>query len=106
MTLIYWSLIVLVSLNGGLQVIVLFTAEGADIVECFETFLGFCQVVGLQVKLTQIFVGAAMFRVNGQCLLIGTQGQVKLLQFSVTEAEVVPGVGIRWFGGNYFIKQF
>jgi hypothetical protein len=23
----------------------------------------------------------------------------------VAEAEVVPGVGIRWFAGNYFIKQ-
>ena len=73
----------LVGFDGGLQVIVLLAAEAADIVELFQAFLGLCQVAGLQEKFAQIFVGAAMVRIDGQSLPIGAERLIELLQFTL-----------------------
>jgi hypothetical protein len=51
-----------------LEIRVLLASQPAVIVQHREALLGLIQMPGLQVQLPDVFVGAAVFRVDGQGL--------------------------------------
>src|SRR5262245_40464828 len=66
--------LLLVLLDGLLQIAVLRAGEEAQLVERGQVLLGARQVVELQIRLADVLVGAAVLGIEGQRLLIDPDG--------------------------------
>ncbi len=75
--------------NRRFQIIELLTSKKTFLVQHLETFLRLVQLPDLQVKLTEVFVGASMSRVYLQRLLVAFQRTIILLQLALTVSQQI-----------------
>ena len=80
--------------DGLFQQGVLLARKEAQFVEDLQVFLGLGEIAGHQVGLAQIFVGAAVLRIQGQRLVVVPEGGIEVAELAVRETEVVLGIGV------------
>src|SRR5206468_1590068 len=80
--------------DGLLEVLVLLAGDEADPLQGSEMFLSLRQVVGHEVRLTDVLVGATMAGIELQGALIVREGERELAALAVGVAEVVLDVGV------------
>ena len=84
-------------MKGGdhpLEFGILLAVTSADIIENLQLLDGLVELVGLEVKLTQILVGALVFGLRFQRLLRKSQCILVVLRLAITEIEQRHNVGI------------
>ena len=72
------GLLRLVFLDGSLQIAVLLAREQTKLVEDRQVLFGLGEIAGQQVGLADVFVGAAVFGVEGQRPLVVLEGRIQV----------------------------
>src|SRR6266545_5035454 len=80
--------------DGLLEILVLLAGDEADPLQGGEVLLGLGQVVGHEVRLTEVLVGAAMAGIELQRAPVMREGGLELAALAVGIAEVVLDVGV------------
>jgi hypothetical protein len=80
--------------DGLLEILVLLAGDEADPLQGGEVLLGLGQVVGHEVRLTEVLVGAAMAGIELQRAPVMREGWLELAALAVGVAEVVLDVGV------------
>ena len=83
------SILRLVMINGILEVFVFraFPEERTNLFQCLELFLGVDGLIHVEVKLAEVLVGAAVFGIDLQSLLIVLHGFVEGAELTITIGE-------------------
>src|SRR6185295_2264823 len=99
------SAVLLVLLDGLLQIRVLRAGEEAQRVELGQVLLGVGQVVQREIRLTDVLVGAAVLGIERQSLLVDPDGLGGVAVLARGIGQPVVGIGVGLIAGDDRLEQ-